>query len=78
MDIIQQEIDAAHKRIKEKADNALKSISENYQNQLLEKVIEEIKFAKEALQRGDDREAELHRIRAEVYKSALDAIRVDW
>ena len=75
MDVIQQEIEAAHKRIKEKADNTLRSISENYQNKLLEKIAEELKLAKEALEHGDNREVEQHRIRAEVYKSALDAIR---
>ena len=75
MDIIQQEIEAAHQQIKEKASSTLKIISDNYQNKLLEKVAEELKLAKEALARGDDRIVEQHKIRAEVYKSALDAIR---
>jgi hypothetical protein len=75
MDIIQEKIEAAHQRIKEKADNTLKNISDNYQNQLLEKVAEELKLAKEALAQGNDRKAEQHKIRAEVYKSTLDAIR---
>lgn len=75
MNIIQQQIEAAHKRIKEKADNTLKSISDNYQNQLLEKIVEELQLAREASQRGDDSAAEQHRIRAEVYKSALDAVK---
>lgn len=75
MDIIQQEIEAAHKRIREKADNTLKSITDSYQNQLLVKIAEERNLAEEALQNGDAREAEQHRIRAEVYKSALDAIK---
>lgn len=75
MDVIQQEIEAAHKRIKEKADNTLRNISENYQNKLLEKIAEELKLAKGALEHGDNREVEQHRIRAEVYKSVLDAIK---
>lgn len=75
MDIIQQMIDNAHQRILEQADNTLKNISDNYQNKLLEKIAEELKLAKEALEHEDDRNAEQHRIRAEVYKSALDAIR---
>lgn len=75
MDIIQQKIEDAHKRIQQQADNTLRNISDNYQNKLLEKIAEELTLAKEALQRGDDRKSEQHRIRAEVYKSALDAIR---
>jgi len=75
MDIIQQEIEAAHKRITEKANDTLRSISDNYQNKLLEKIAEEMRLAKEAVERDDAREAEQHRIRAEVYKSALDAMR---
>jgi hypothetical protein len=75
MDIIQQKIDEAHKRLQQQADNTLKNISDNYQNKLLEKIAEELKLAKEALAQGDDRKAEQHKIRAEVYKSALDAIR---
>lgn len=75
MDIIQQQIDEAHKRLQQHAKNTLKNISDNYQNKLLEKVAEELKLAREALQLGDERKAEQHRIRADVYKSALDAIR---
>ena len=75
MDIIQQKIDEAHRRLQQQADDTLKNISDNYQNKLLEKISEELTLAKDALQRGDDRNAEQHRIRAEVYKSALDAIR---
>lgn len=75
MDIIQQKIDEAHKRLQQQADDTLRNISDNYQNKLLEKIAEELKLAKEALQQGDDREVEQHRIRAEVYKSALDAVK---
>jgi hypothetical protein len=75
MDAIQQDIETAHKRINEKARDTLKSISDNYQSKLLEKIAEETSLAKEALEHGDDRNSEQHRIRAEVYKSALDAIK---
>ena len=75
MDVIQQMIEDAHKRILQQADDTLKNISDNYQNKLLAKIAEELKLAKEALEHEDDRNAEQHRIRAEVYKSALDAIR---
>ena len=75
MDIIQQKIDEAHKRLQQQADNTLKNISDNYQNKLLEKIAEELKLEKEELEHGDDITADQHRIRAEVYKSALDAIR---
>ena len=77
MNEIEQEIEAAHKRIKENADKTLKNISDNYQNKLLEKVAEELRLAKDASWYGNDREAEEHRIRAEVYKSAVNAIKGD-
>jgi len=74
---IQQQIDNAHKLLREKADSTLKGISENYQNQLLARIADEIRLLKDALQVGDDRTAEQHRIRADVYKSALDAVKGD-
>jgi hypothetical protein len=44
---------------------------------LLEK-IGELELAKQHLAVGDDRRVEQHRISAEIYKSALGAIRRDW
>jgi ElaB/YqjD/DUF883 family membrane-anchored ribosome-binding protein len=72
---IQQKIEEAHEMLRKKADETLKNISDNYQNKLLEKIAEELELARESLEKGDDRKSEQHRIRAEVYKSALDAMR---
>jgi len=59
----------------QKAEDTLNNTFDNYQNRLLAKIAEELKLAKEALEHGDDRKANEHGIRAEVYKSALDAFR---
>ena len=71
---IQRQIDDADTQLQQKANDTLKSNSENYRNRLLEKMAEELRLAKEALEHGDDRTAQQHKIRADVYKSALDAI----
>lgn len=74
---IQENIEYAHKKLQEHADQTIKNISNAYQDKLLEKIGEELELAKQRLAVGDDRGAEQHRIRAEVYKSALGAIRRD-
>jgi hypothetical protein len=72
---IQKQIDEADNLLKQKATNTLKSNFANYQNELVAYIASELKLAKEALQVGDDRRANVHRVRAEVFKSALDAVK---
>jgi wobble nucleotide-excising tRNase len=72
---IQQRIDKAHQELRKRADDTLKNISDNYQTALLAKIGEELKLARQAIDDGDSRKAEMHRVRADVYKSALDALK---
>ena len=72
---IQEKIDYAYARLQQHADDTLRTISEDYQNRLLAKIAEELELAKASTEHGNDREAGQHAIRAEVYKSALDAMR---
>jgi hypothetical protein len=75
MAAIDRQIEDAHKRLRQKADDTLRSISDNYRNALLEKIGEEKKLEKQAADLGNSKQAAIHRVRADVYKSALDAIR---
>jgi hypothetical protein len=75
MAAIEQQIEDAHKKLRQKADDTLKNISDNYRNALLEKIGEEAKLEKQAAELGNSKQAEIHKIRADIYKSALDAIK---
>ena len=75
MAVIERQIEDAHKKLRQKADDTLKSISDNYRNALLEKIGEEMKLEKLAIELGNTTQANIHRIRADVYKSALEAIK---
>jgi hypothetical protein len=75
MAAIDRQIEDAHKKLRQKADDALRSISDNYRNALLEKIAEEKKLEKQAADLGNSKQAAIHQVRADVYKSAHDAIK---
>jgi hypothetical protein len=73
MQDIQKRIDDADRELKEKAKNALKKISDNYQKTLTEKILEELELARQDFLQGNINGADQHKLRAEIYKSALDS-----
>jgi hypothetical protein len=75
MAAINRQIDEAHKMLRQKADDTLNSISENYQSALMEKIGEELELSKQARSVGNSRQADVHELRADIYRSALDAVK---
>jgi hypothetical protein len=63
------EVDKANK---EKADNVLKSIAENYRLKISERLAEELRLAEDCRRIGDDLGARHHVALAEVYKSLFN------
>lgn len=75
MAAIDRQIDEAHKKLRQKADDTLKSISENYQSALMEKIGEELELSRQAQKGINSRQADVHELRADIYRSALDAVK---
>jgi hypothetical protein len=75
MQDIQKRIDDADRELKERARTALKKIADNYQRTLAEKIAEENALAEQDLIKGNIDGAKQHRLRAEIYQSALDSVK---
>jgi hypothetical protein len=72
---IQRQIDYAGEMMRKKADETLRHITDNYQKNLMERIAEELEMHEQYMQTGDTIKAKHHRIRAEVYRSTLNAVR---
>lgn len=69
---VQKQIDHSDKLNKQKAQDTLKAISDNYRQKLSERIALEITQANECKRVGDNAGARHHEILLEVYKSILD------
>ncbi len=70
---IQSEIDKADKSSKEKAEKILKTMTEDYNNRVAERVAYELQMAQSEEKMGNQSAAERHRMMAEIFRSVLQA-----
>jgi hypothetical protein len=66
---IGRQIDSADREMKERADNTLKAIADNYQKLILERLAHELDMIDQAKATGNTAAMDHHRALAEVYKS---------
>ena len=66
---IGSQIDSADREMKERAENTLKAIADNYQKLVLERLAYELDMIDQAKATGNVAAIEHHRTLAEVYKS---------
>jgi hypothetical protein len=69
---IGSQIDSADREMKEKAENTLKAIADNYQKLILERLAHELDMIDQARATGDSAAIDHHRALAEIYKSMAD------
>jgi hypothetical protein len=67
-----EQINTADREMKQKAENVLKVISDNYRKLLSERLANELGLIDEAESTGNWAAAQHHRVLAEVYKSMLN------
>jgi predicted S18 family serine protease len=70
---IQSEIDKADKSSREKAENILKTMTNEYNNHISERIAYELQMAESEQKMGNLSMAERHRMMAEIFKSVLQA-----
>ena len=70
---IQAEIDQKDKASKEKAANIIKTMTDNYNLKVAERIAEELQSAEKADAVGNRALADMHWLRAEIFKSILSA-----
>ncbi|HYD90005.1 MAG TPA: hypothetical protein VEA37_00780 [Flavobacterium sp.] len=71
MEEIQRQIDDADKTSKEKAQNIINSMTQQYNNSIQERMAYELQLAMSEARAGNLSEAERHKIRAKIYQSVL-------
>jgi hypothetical protein len=69
---IQKQIDERDKINKQKAQDTLKAIADNYRQKLSDRIALEITLMNECKKLGDDAGAKHHEMLAEIYKSIAD------
>lgn len=73
MQDIQKRIDDADRSSKEKAASILKTMTDNYNDVISERIAYELQMAQSETRAGNLSQAERHKIRAEIYQSVLGA-----
>lgn len=68
---VEDQIDSADREMKQKAENTLKVISDNYYRLISERLANELGMIDEAEATGNSAAAQHHRVLAEVYRSML-------
>jgi hypothetical protein len=71
MQDIQKRIDDADRSSKQKAENILRTMTDNYNSSISERIAYELKMAQSETRGGNLSQAERHKIRAEIYQSVL-------
>jgi hypothetical protein len=71
MQDIQKRIDDADRSSKQKAENILRTMTDNYNSSISERIAYELKMAQSETRAGNLSQAERHKIRAEIYQSVL-------
>ena len=75
MQSIQKQIDDADRSSKEKAASIIKTMTDNYNKAILQRITHELQMAKSEAKSGNLQAAERHRLRAEIYRSVLGITR---
>jgi hypothetical protein len=70
---VEEQIDSADRQMKQKAQNTLKVIADNYRRLLSERLANELGMIDEAEATGNWTAAQHHRVLAEVYRSMFDS-----
>lgn len=69
---VEERIDSADREMKQRAENTLKVIAENYRRLLSDRLSNELGMIDKAEATGNAPAAQHHRVLAEVYRSMLD------
>lgn len=71
MQQIQKQIDDADRSSKEKAESIIKTMTDNYNDAVSQRIMYELQMAKSEAKSGNMQAAEHHKLRAEIYQSVL-------
>jgi hypothetical protein len=75
MQDIQKQIDDADRSSREKAESIIKTMTDNYNNALMQRITYELQMAKSEAKSGNMQAAGQHKLRAEIYRSVLGITR---
>jgi hypothetical protein len=74
MNDIRKNIDDADKTAKEKAENILKNVSDNYRDKVIAAIANAKDMEAKARKAGNIAEADRYKLAAEIYQSLLDSL----
>lgn len=69
---IQKQIEEADKNSREKAERIIKTMTDNYNALIAQRITYELEMAEKETKAGNLSEAERHRLTADIYKSVLN------